>query len=455
MNSGRRPRVGRSTTAPGLRDPAYPEEVTLDLLLGALGGALVTLAVTWLLRRRAPEGSRTPAGPPAAEAVTANASLPDGVSDVLAVLASTAIVVDASDVVVSASASADAYGLVRRSGLVHEDVRRLVRLVRDDRVIREETLLIGRGSLDRPGGPAADQLVMGVRVAPLGDRHVLVLVQDKTHEQRVEKVRRDFVANVSHELKTPVGGLSLLAEAVLDAKDDPEAVDRFASRMQVEAKRLGRLVTDIVDLTRLQVADSLHEPAPVDVAAVVREAVDSLAVAADAKGIALDTVVGTGLRTFGDEDLLVTAVRNLVTNAVNYSEPGTRVAIRAHVRDETVEIVVADHGQGIPLDEQDRIFERFYRIDPARSRATGGTGLGLSIVKHVCAIHGGSVSVWSQEGKGSTFTIRLPLRPRFEERSPQGSASSTPTPVPVVGPPPSSAPSSARPSSARQGVHSR
>lgn len=350
--------------------------------------------------------------------------LPDGVSDVLGVLASTAVVVDVSDIVVSASPSAAAYGLVRRNGLVHEDIRRLVRMVRDDHGIREEILLIGRGSLDRPGGSPADQLVMGVRVAPLGERHVLVLVQDRTHEQRVEKVRRDFVANVSHELKTPVGGLSLLAEAVLDAKDDPVAVERFASRMQVEARRLSRLVTDIVDLTRLQVADSLHEPAPVDVAAVVREAVDSLAVAADAKGIALDTVIGTGLRTFGDEDLLVTAVRNLVTNAVNYSDPGTRVAIRAHLRDETVEIVVADHGQGIPPAEQDRIFERFYRIDPARSRATGGTGLGLSIVKHVCAIHGGAVSVWSQEGKGSTFTIRLPLRAEPDEAHPAATAPS-------------------------------
>ena len=385
----------------------------VDVLVGALGGGLVTAAVGWLLWRRRAEhrAGRQGVGPAAAES---GPRLPEGVEDVLAVLASTAIVVDLSDVVVSASPSAAAYGLVRRSGLVHEDVRRLVRLVREDQVIREEVLLLGRGSLDRPGASAADQLVLGVRVAPLGDSHVLVLAQDRTHEQRVEEVRRDFVANVSHELKTPVGGLSLLAEAVLDAKEDPVAVERFASRMQVEARRLSRLVTDIVDLTRLQVADSLHEPAPVDVAAVVREAVDSLSVAADAKGIALDSVVGAGLLTFGDEDLLVTAVRNLVMNAVTYSEPGTRVAIRAHRRGESVEVIVADHGQGIPPQEQDRIFERFYRIDPARSRATGGTGLGLSIVKHVCAIHGGSVSVWSQIGKGSTFTIRLPLRLEYD-----------------------------------------
>ncbi|MCA1783278.1 MAG: sensor histidine kinase [Dermatophilaceae bacterium] len=382
--------------------------MTVHVLLGALAGAVITAAVMWLLLHRRVTTGEGHGGPSAGE--LSGSALPAGVSDVLGVLASTAIVVDVSDVVVSASPSANAYGLVRRNGLVHEDIRRLVRLVREDQMIREEVLLIGRGSLDRPTESVADRLVMGVRVAPLGEQHILVLVQDKTYEQRVEKVRRDFVANVSHELKTPVGGLSLLAEAVLDAKDDPAAVERFASRMQLEARRLSRLVTDIVDLTRLQVADSLHEPAPVDVAAVVREAVDSLSVPAEAKGIALDAVVGTGLTTFGDEDLLVTAVRNLVLNAVNYSDPATRVAIRAHRRGETVEIVVADHGSGIPPAEQDRIFERFYRIDPARSRATGGTGLGLSIVKHVCAIHGGTVSVWSQEGKGSTFTIRLPLR---------------------------------------------
>ena len=327
--------------------------------------------------------------------------------DVRAVLSSTTIVVDPSDLVVSASPSASAYGLVRRNVLVHDDVRALVRQAREQRVIREETLHIARG-LSEPGGDG-DPLVMTVRVAPLGEHHVLVLIQDRTHEQRVEQVRRDFVANVGHELKTPVGGLSLLAEAVLDAKDDPAAVERFASRMQVESRRLGRLVTDIVDLTRLQAADSLHEPRRVDIGAVVGEAVDSTTVAAEARDIALDTVVEPRLTTFGDEDLLVTAVRNLVTNAVNYSEPGTRVAVRAGRRGDTVEIVVADHGRGIPLAEQDRIFERFYRIDPARSRATGGTGLGLAIVKHVCSTHGGTVSVWSQEGKGATFTIRLPL----------------------------------------------
>jgi two-component system sensor histidine kinase SenX3 len=394
---------------PGVRTLGH---VTVDLVVGILLGAAAAAAATWWLMSRrsgAPPRPQQPARLPSDAAGTGSPSrpLPPGASAVLAVLSSTTIVVDPSDLVVSASPSASAYGLVRRNVLVHDEVKALVREVREQHVIREETLRMGRG-LAEPGGDG-DPLVMVVRVAPLGEHHVLVLIQDKTHEQRVEQIRRDFVANVGHELKTPVGGLSLLAEAVLDAKDDPAAVQRFASRMQVESRRLGRLVTDIVDLTRLQAADSLHEPRRVDIATVVREAVDSTSVAAEAREIALDTVVQPGLTTFGDEDLLVTAVRNLVTNAVNYSEPGTRVAVRAGRRGDTVEVVVADHGRGIPLAEQDRIFERFYRIDPARSRATGGTGLGLAIVKHVCSTHGGTVSVWSQEGKGATFTIRLPL----------------------------------------------
>lgn len=376
--------------------------VTVPVLLGAAAGALVAALVLWLVW-----GRQVQAGADRGDGIgTPAPELPPGAVDVLEVLASTTIVVDAVDIIVTASPSAEAYGLVRRNRIGHEDIRCLVRQVRADGRIREDTLLIGRGAYDAPGDAP---LVMKARVAPLGPDHVLVLVQDRTHEQRLEEVRRDFVANISHELKTPVGGLSLLSEAVLDAKDDPKAVERFASRMQVEAKRLTRLVTDIVDLTRLQVADSLHEPLRVDLSAAVREAVDSTAVLAEGKQILVQTVIEPGLVTFGDEDLLVTAVRNLVTNAISYSDSGTRVAVRAQRRDDTVEVVVADHGPGIAPELQDRIFERFFRVDPARSRATGGTGLGLSIVKHVSAIHGGSISVWSQEGRGSTFTLRLPV----------------------------------------------
>jgi two-component system, OmpR family, sensor histidine kinase SenX3 len=260
--------------------------------------------------------------------------------------------------------------------------------------------------------------VMRVRVAPIAVSHVLILAEDHTHARRVEEIRRDFVANVSHELKTPVGGISLLAEAVLGAKDDPEAVERFAQRILVESSRLTRLVQEIVDLSRLQVADTLHEPELVDVGSVVAEAVDRVRVAAEARDIELTLASEDGLRVFGDAELLTTAVGNLVTNAVNYSEAGTRVGIGARRVEDSVEVTVTDQGQGIPAAEQERIFERFYRVDAARSRATGGTGLGLAIVKHVCANHGGRVSVWSQEGRGSTFTMTLPAaadRPRVVE----------------------------------------
>ena len=217
---------------------------------------------------------------------------------------------------------------------------------------------------------------MRVRVAPIAVSHVLILAEDHTDARRVEEIRRDFVANVSHELKTPVGGISLLAEAVLGAKDDPEAVERFAQRIQVESARLTRLVQEIVDLSRLQVADTLHEPELVDVGSVVAEAVDRVRVAAEARDIELTLASADGLRVFGDAELLVTAVANLVDQRRQLLDAGTRVGIGARRVDDSSRSTVTDQGIGIPADEQERIFERFYRVDPARSRATGGTGLG-------------------------------------------------------------------------------
>lgn len=377
--------------------PPYPDVVDATIaasLGGAAGlvvGAVAVLAARW--SERSLDDAPAVEEPPLAR----------GVGDVLSVLRSIAVVVDASDAVVKASAPAVTYGLVRHQELVHHELRHLARQVRRDGVIREAELDLARGP--NPDG----SVVMRVRVAPLGVAHVLLLAEDHTHARRVEEVRRDFVANVSHELKTPVGGISLLAEAVLDAKDDPVAVTRFAQRIRVEATRLGRLVQEIVDLSRLQVADTLHEPELVDIGTVVVEAVDRVKVAAEAKEIELGLATERGLRVFGDRELLVTAVTNLLTNAVNYSDPGTKVGLGARRVDETVEVAVTDQGQGIAAAEQERIFERFYRVDAARSRATGGTGLGLAIVKHVCANHGGEVTVWSQEGRGSTFTMRLPV----------------------------------------------
>ncbi len=328
--------------------------------------------------------------------------VPPGVATVLSVLRSSAVVVDDGDVVLKASAPAHALGLVRGSALASEDLADLVRQVRRDGQIRETELL-----MSRPGMPARH---VTARLAPLGSRLVLALVEDRTRERRVEAVRRDFVANVSHELKTPVGAIRLLAEAVSDAADDPAAVKRFAGRMLLESDRLSRLVQQVIELSRLQGDDPLEAPMVVLLDEVIATAVDTSAIDADSKRISIVTGGVTGVEVFGNEEQVTAAVANLVANAVSYSEPDSTVLVSTKADDERVEISVVDQGIGIPPGEIDRIFERFYRVDPARHRSTGGTGLGLSIVKHVAATHGGDVRVWSVEGQGSTFTLTLPRR---------------------------------------------
>jgi two-component system sensor histidine kinase SenX3 len=245
-------------------------------------------------------------------------------------------------------------------------------------------------------------------VAPLGSRLVLALVEDRTRERRIEAVRRDFVANVSHELKTPVGAIKLLAEAVAEAADDPVAVKRFAERMTLESDRLARLVQQVIELSRLQGDEPLEAPGPVSLDEVIAVAVDTTAIDAHSKRIQVVTGGTPGLRVFGNEEQVTAAVTNLVANAVSYSGPESTVLVTTKCDGGNVVISVVDQGIGIPEQEIDRIFERFYRVDPARHRSTGGTGLGLSIVKHVAATHGGEVKVWSVEGQGSTFTLSLP-----------------------------------------------
>ncbi len=236
-------------------------------------------------------------------------------------------------------------------------------------------------------------------------------------------MRRDFVANVSHELKTPVGAMRLLAEAIHDAADDPEAVRRFAHRMVTEGERLSRLVQQVIELSRLQGDEPLDRPVPVSVDDVIAVAIDTSAIDASARQVSVVTGGTPGLKVHGSEEQIAAAVSNLVANAVAYSETGSTVLVTTKSvggdgePDEpgVLEISVVDQGIGIPTGEIDRIFERFYRVDPARHRSTGGTGLGLSIVKHVAASHGGDVRVWSQQGQGSTFTLTLPLA---RERAP-------------------------------------
>ena len=336
--------------------------------------------------------------------------LPPGVDTVLSVLRSCAVVLDDSDQVIKASSAAYALGLVRGGAIAVDAMLVMARLTRRDGEIRQADLDIPRRLGGKPGG---DALAVSVRVAPLGSRLVLVLVEDLTEARRIEAVRRDFVANVSHELKTPVGALSLLSEAVQDASDDPEAVRRFAGRMLIEATRLTSLVQEIIELSRVQDDDRLVDPESVPVDELVAEAMDRCRHQAAAKQIVMAAGGIAGLSLHGNRGQLAAALGNLVENAVNYSPARTRVAIAArkvsNSAHDIVEISVTDQGTGISEKDRERIFERFYRVDPARSRATGGTGLGLSIVKHVAASHGGTVSVWSVEGQGSTFTLRLPL----------------------------------------------
>ncbi len=340
----------------------------------------------------------------------AGKKLPPGVSSVLAVLLSSAVVLDSDDRVLSSSDAAKEFGLVEGDRLVVGELLALARQVRREGMPREGEIDI---MTSRFGGRATS---FAVRVAPLGPAAgdgglVLVLAEDQTESRRVDEVRRDFVANISHELKTPVGALALLAETVEEAADDPDAVLRFAGRMRQEAARLTDLVQDLIMLSRIQAAEPVPDPSPVELDVVVAEALDRVRMKATSRGISLEDSGEGGISIMGDEDLLVTALRNLLENAIAYSPDKTRVRVSTRTADSWMaEVSVTDQGIGIPERDRERIFERFYRVDPARSRATGGTGLGLAIVKHVTAAHGGNVTVWSKEGGGSTFTLRLPLR---------------------------------------------
>lgn len=266
------------------------------------------------------------------------------------------------------------------------------------------------------------EAVLG-EVRPLGDGFTVVEAVDHSEAIRLEAVRRDFVANVSHELKTPVGAIALLTEAVLDAAEDTEEVRRFGGKILRESTRLGQLVTELIALSRLQGAERLPDLNVVEVDAVVREALGRTTLSAESAEITITTDAASGLLIEGDRTLMVTALSNLLENAVAYSQPGSPVSISRRLVDGKVEIAVTDRGIGIAEDEQQRVFERFYRADKARSRATGGTGLGLAIVKHVAANHGGSVGLWSRPGTGSTFTLRIPAHIPAEPAAPHETGS--------------------------------
>lgn len=375
--------------------------VPLALVLGAVIGGGAVSAVVIAVRR----------GRTAAEVVST--AVPDGVEQVLDALESAGAVLDPSNNVVKASPGAVALGLIWQRSLVHPSLLALVDAVRRSGEPMTEEVDLARGPL----GDASIHLT--VRVARLGTRFVLLLAEDRTESVRLDAVRRDFVANISHELKTPIGAVGLLAEALEHAADDPAQVQRFAKRLSKESKRLAGMTQEIIELSRLQAADALADPQEVDIDRVITAAIDQNRVTADAQRIQLVSGGDRRTRVWGDEAMLVSAVHNLIANAIQYSVAPARVGVGVSERDDVVEIAVTDQGIGIPEEELDRVFERFFRVDQARARATGGTGLGLSIVKHVAQNHGGDVRVWSQPGRGSTFTIRIPRVVDEQSAAPQ------------------------------------
>ena len=349
---------------------------------------------------------RRPGSKPQGELSAAEQSQADRVaalSGILNVLPDAAAIVDSADRVLASSANCTAMGIVVSERIGPVEIRAINREAH--RLSKTQSREV---TVKRTGSKLGDWEAR-IQISPIDEELSLLIAQDLSEERRLNDVRRDFVANVSHELKTPVGALSLLAEAVQAADSDIEQVRHFTSRMQIEVKRLTAMISDLVSLSQVQGDAPLRNSVPVEVKNIISEAVDSSKIAAEQKNI--EVTIGDDCeagRIFGDEQQLVTALSNLISNAIKYSPNNTRVGVGARRVDDTIEISVTDQGPGIPDSDLDRIFERFYRVDPARSRDTGGTGLGLAIVKHVCANHGGDCIVWSRVGQGSTFTLRFP-----------------------------------------------
>ncbi len=359
----------------------------------------------------------------------------------VAVMPEALIVVDSLADVKYASPDVQRFDLIEDNAMTVAEIRDILRLVSADSVVRERELAIpldrsARTAANNTGGRGieagktlpADTLYLHVRIGQIADDRFAVFLSDMSEQHRFEIMRRDFVTNVSHELKTPAGAISLLAETIESAADDPDAVRYFAGRISKESTRLTELVHRLIDLQKAQSTTAMLSARRLSVLRVVREAVNENQVNADSKHISLAlSVNGTAVPASGsasdgtapthDEDdvfikadyeTIKTAVKNLVENAVNYSPEHTTVAIGVSGDGAKATIRVVDQGIGIPAASLDRIFERFYRVDPARSRETGGTGLGLAITRHCVRDCGGTINVWSREGEGSTFTITLP-----------------------------------------------
>jgi len=324
--------------------------------------------------------------------------------DVLEQLDQDVLLLAPGDISIFNSPGVENLNVMKDGRILSPELLAIIRVVRRTGITQSGKIEVARG----PIGEGVRELTVKV-ISLEKDLQILVLLSDESEAERVHEVRRDFVANISHELKTPIGALSLLCEAVLSAKDEPASVEKFASRMQQEAKRLTELVQEIINLSRLQDSDPLQIAEPLLVRDLIAEAVDQCQTTSEARKIGLSVSEQNDVNVYGDRDQLLMAIHNLIENAINYSPENTKVSISTSIEGDIVTISVTDQGIGIPDSDLERIFERFYRVDPARSRETGGTGLGLSIVKHVAAKHGGEIKVWSSPNIGSTFALRLPI----------------------------------------------
>jgi two-component system sensor histidine kinase SenX3 len=363
----------------------------IAIILGAALALVVGASFGWVLSRKNSKSNES-------ELV----SFPDLVAEVLELLGSVGIVVDGSNKVVGTNSWAESYGLVARGLLVHAELVELVQRARAGSEIEsfEGILRVGL---------AKEKVSVAAKAKLLESDYVVLVLEDRGSDIRLDKTRRDFIENISHELKTPIGAIALLSEAIQEAGDDRAAVAKFASSLNKESSRLTFLVQDIIKLSRLQSEEVIADAELVDLNEVVAEAIDRNEQLAGSRKIRLVSEQVDALEVFGNKEMLITAIKNLVENAISYSEPGTSVGIGCSIKESIAEIAVTDSGSGISPEHQERIFERFYRADPSRSRETGGTGLGLSIVKHVAKIHRGEVKLFSQVGVGSTFTLRVPL----------------------------------------------
>ena len=375
-------------------------ELILSFAAGVVACGLALPAISWLRGRIARYRQATDAE--ANQVTTVSQVLHLAVQGSPTALA----VLDRSQEIVMSNPAAHEMSLVHDRA-VNPEVWQTAQEVFEDKETRTVDLAIPK----RRTGHRVTQFKAVIKPLTLNDgRFVIIYGTDESENVRMESARRDFVANVSHELKTPVGGIALLAEALLQDPGDQETVEYFGNKVYKEANRMADMVSELISLSKLQGAEALPEMEPLAVDDLIEEALSRNQLAAEARSIELNRGASVGVQVKGDRSLLVTALSNLISNAINYSPEKMPVSVSQKVVDGGVVLIrVTDRGIGIAPDDQKRVFERFFRVDQARSRQTGGTGLGLAIVKHVVANHGGNIKLWSRPGTGSTFTIELPI----------------------------------------------